>query len=200
MINYELSPDFEKFLSFIPEILSRDEIFPKGFGKLYSRCDNPERGLFDSYGRVVQDAYFINKGLFINQYINENGNECVTGFSSDSMYPFVSTIGYFTQVPSEFEVKAIEDGELLCFSRTDIERLSLGYPAFATCYQNVMLMIISKLYSMFAVRQTCKAEEFLKYLYTNHQWIVSRVPDKYIAQYMGVSDSWYCKLKKRILY
>lgn len=115
------------------------------------------------------------------------------------MYPFVSTIGYFTQVPSEFEVKAIEDGELLCFSRTDIERLSLGYPAFATCYQNVMLMIISKLYSMFAVRQTCKAEEFLKYLYTNHQWIVSRVPDKYIAQYMGVSDSWYCKLKKRIL-
>lgn len=58
---------------------------------------------------------FINKGLFINQYINENGNECVTGFSSDSMYPFVSTIGYFTQVPSEFEVKAIEDGELLCF-------------------------------------------------------------------------------------
>ena len=102
-----------------------------------------ERGLFDSYGRVVQDAYFINKGLFINQYINENGNECVTGFSSDSMYPFVSTIGYFTQVPSEFEVKAIEDGELLCFSRTDIERLTLGYPAFATCYQNVMLMIIS---------------------------------------------------------
>lgn len=166
---------------------------------MYSRCDNPERGLFDSYGRVVPRCLFINKGLFINQYINENGNECVTGFSSDSMYPFVSTIGYFTQVPSEFEVKAIEDGELLCFSRTDIERLSLGYPAFATCYQNVMLMIISKLYSMFAVRQTCKAEEFLKYLYTNHQWIVSRVPDKYIAQYMGVSDSWYCKLKKRIL-
>ena len=173
----KLSPDFEKFLSFIPEILSRDESFLKDL---------------ESCTRGVT----IRKG----DYLIENGNECVTGFSSDSMYPFVSTIGYFTQVPSEFEVKAIEDGELLCFSRTDIERLTLGYPAFATCYQNVMLMIISKLYSMFAVRQTCKAEEFLKYLYTNHQWIVSRVPDKYIAQYMGVSDSWYCKLKKRILY
>lgn len=100
--------------------------------------------------------------------------------------PFCFYNRLFYTSPSEFEVKAIEDGELLCFSRTDIERLSLGYPAFATCYQNVMLMIISKLYSMFAVRQTCKAEEFLKYLYTDPQWIVSRVPDKYIAQYMGL--------------
>ena len=171
----KLSPDFEKFLSFIPEILSRDESFLKDLESCTRGVTIRKGDYLIRTGELCQDAYFINKGLFINQYINENGNECVTGFSSDSMYPFVSTIGYFTQVPSEFEVKAIEDGEL-------------------------MLMIISKLYSMFAVRQTCKAEEFLKYLYTNHQWIVSRVPDKYIAQYMGVSDSWYCKLKKRILY
>ena len=124
----KLSPDFEKFLSFIPEILSRDESFLRDL-------ESCTRGV-----TIRKGDYLIRTGL------------------------------------------------------------SLGYPAFATCYQNVMLMIISKLYSMFAVRQTCKAEEFLKYLYTNHQWIVSRVPDKYIAQYMGVSDSWYCKLKKRILY
>ena len=29
-------------------------------------------------------------------------------------------------------------------------------------------------------------------------WIMQRVPDKYIAQYMGISNAWYCKLKKRI--
>ena len=132
----KLSPDFEKFLSFIPEILSRDESFLKDLESCTRGVTIRKGDYLIRTGELCQDAYFINKGLFINQYINENGNECVTGFSSDSMYPFVSTIGYFTQVPSEFEVKAIEDGELLCFSRTDIERLSLGYPAFATCYQN----------------------------------------------------------------
>ena len=60
-------------------------------------------------------------------------------------------------------------------------------------------MLISKLYNMFAVRQTSSSEEFLRYLYAHQQWIVNRVPDKYIAQYMGISDSWYCKLKKRLL-
>lgn len=181
----KLSPDFEKFLSFIPKILSQDESFLKDL-KSYTRGVTIRKGDYlIRTDELCLDAYFINKGLFFNQYINENGNECVTGFSSDSMYTFVSTIGYFTQVPSEFEVKAIEDGELPCFSRTDIERLSLGYLAFDACYQNVMLMIISKLYSMFAVRQTCKVEEFLKYLYTNHQWIVSQVADKHIAQIWG---------------
>ena len=195
-----LSPNFEKFLSFIPKHLSLDDSFFKDLEACTSFVIIRKGDYLICTGELCQDAYFINKGLFVNQYVNDNGNECVTGFSSDKMYPFVSTIGYFTQMPSEFEVKAIEDGELLRFSRKDIERLSRDYPAFAACYQNVMMMVISKLYSMFAVRQTSTAEDFLKYLYRNHQWIVSRVPDKYIAQYMGISDSWYCKLKKRILY
>lgn len=66
-------------------------------------------------GELCQDAYFINKGLFINLYVNENGNECVTGFAADNMFPFLSAIGYFTKQPSEFEIKALEAGELLCF-------------------------------------------------------------------------------------
>lgn len=184
----------------LPEELRNDVSFVREI-EMCTRVVSIKKGDFlIRMGELCQDAYFINKGLFINQYIHENGNECVTGFAADSMYPFVSTIGYFTQAPSEFEVKALEDGELLCFSRVDIERLSLRFPVFAACYQNVMLMIISKLYTMFAVRQTSTAEEFMRYLYQHHQWIVSRVPDKYIAQYMGVTDSWYCKLKKRILY
>ena len=60
------------------------------------------------------------KGLFLNLYINENGNECVTGFAADNMFPFLSAIGYFTKQPSEFEIKALEAGELLCFSRDHI--------------------------------------------------------------------------------
>lgn len=194
----ETDAHFARLLADIPEVLARDEVFVKELER-HTRIITVRKGDYLlRTGEMCQDAYFINKGLFINQYVSEKGNESVTGFSSDYQYPFLSAIGYFTKVPSEFEIKAIEDGELLCFSRVHIEELSLRYPLFASYYQNVMLMIISKLYSMFAIRQSCTAEEFLKYLYTHYQWIMNRVPDKYIAQYMGVSNSWYCKLKKRI--
>ena len=148
---------------------------------------------------MCQDAYFINKGLFINLYVNENGNECVTGFAADNMFPFLSAIGYFTKQPSEFEIKALEAGELLCFSRDHIESLSFRYPLFASYYQNIMLTIIYKLDVLLAVRLSSTAEEFIQFLYTNYAWMINRVPDKYIAPYMGISNAWYCKLKRKVL-
>ncbi|RHJ92542.1 Crp/Fnr family transcriptional regulator [Parabacteroides bouchesdurhonensis] len=194
----ETDTPFARLLVDIPEDLARDSAFV-GELESHAKVITVKKGdyLLRS-GELCQDAYFINKGLFINLYISEKGNETVTGFASESQYPFLSAIGYFTKAPSDFEIKAVEDGELLCFSRAHIEELSLRYPLFASYYQNVMLTIISKLYSLFAVRQSCTAEEFLKYLYNYYAWLIKRVPDKYIAQYMGVSNSWYCKLKKRI--
>lgn len=187
-----------KLLADLPEPLAGNETFV-GELKSVAHVVHVDKGEYLlRTGEICHNAYFINKGLFINLYVSEKGDECVTGFSSDDMYPFLSSIGYFTQAPSEFEIKALEPGELLRFSRAHIEDFSLRYPLFASYYQNVMLTIISKLYSMFAIRQSCTAEEFIKYLYNHYKWIMQRVPDKYIAQYMGISNAWYCKLKKRI--
>lgn len=194
----EIDAHFTGLLADIPKVLARDVVFVKEL-ESRARIITVKKGDYLlRTGELCQDAYFINKGVFINQYISDKGTESVTGFASDCQYPFLSAIGYFTKAPSDFEIKAIEEGELLCFSRNHIEELSLHFPLFASYYQNVMLTIISKLYSLFAVRQSCTAEEFLIYLYKHYMWVINRVPDKYIAQYMGISNSWYCKLKKRI--
>ena len=189
---------FYRFLEGIPEPLKRDKAFIDEL-ESHSHIVKVKKGEYLlRTGELCTDGYFINKGLFVNLYIDEKGNECVTGFAAECDIPFLSAIGYFTKEPSEFEIKAIEDGELLCFSRVHIEDLSLRYPLFASYYQNVMLTLISKLYTLFAIRQSCKAEEFIRYMYDNQKWLISRVPDKYIAQYIGITTSWYCKLKKRL--
>ncbi|MCD7978922.1 MAG: Crp/Fnr family transcriptional regulator [Tannerellaceae bacterium] len=189
---------FARLLADLPELLSHNRTFVED---LQSRCEFVVVKKGDYLlraGEVCQNAYFINKGLFINQYINEKGKECVTGFSSDDQYPFLSVLSYFIKSPSDFEIKAVEDGELICISRQNIEALSLAYPPFAAYYQNAMLVIISKLYTLFTIRQSCTAEEFMSHLYEHYAWLVNRIPDKYIACYMGISNEWYCKLKKRV--
>lgn len=191
---------FDRFSKFIPSTLLENEAFADDIAHCTIRLFIKKGDYLIRTGEICHNGYFINKGLFINQYVGDKGNVCVTGFSSDEVYPFVSVIGYFTQQPSAFEIKAIEDSELLCFSRRDLVRLSANYADFGLSFQRVMLMIIEKLYSMFAVRQTSCSEDFLRYLYEHHKWIINRVPDKYIAQYMGISNSWYCKLKKRLFY
>ncbi|MEG1543328.1 MAG: Crp/Fnr family transcriptional regulator [Tannerellaceae bacterium] len=189
---------FDRLLADIPEVLASDACFVEELQGRAKVITVKKGDYLLRTGELCLDAYFINKGVFVNLYVNEKGDESVTGFASDCQYPFLSALGYFTGAPSDFEIKAIEAGELLCFSRAHIEELSQRYPPFASYYQNVMLTIISKLYTLFAVRQSCTAEEFLRYLYTHYDWIVNRVPDKYIACFMGLTNSWYCKLKKRI--
>ena len=190
---------FAKLLADLPESLARDEVFVSELKNITTVVAVDKGDYLLRTGEICQDAYFINKGLFINLYVNENGNECVTGFAADNMFPFLSAIGYFTKQPSEFEIKALEAGELLCFSRSHIEDLSFRYPLFASYYQNVMLTIIYKLDVLLAVRLSSTAEEFIQFLYANYAWMINRVPDKYIARYMGISNAWYCKLKKKIL-
>lgn len=190
---------YVKLLVDIPEALSKDKTFVKELTGSTTLVQVKKGDYLLRAGELCQHAYFINKGLFINLFISGKGEESVTGFASDHQYPFLSVIGYFTQTPSDFEIKAIEEGELLSISRSHLEKLSLRYPLFASYYQNAMLAIIAKHYSMFAIRQSCKAEEFLNYIYSNYAWMINRIPDKYIACYMGISHEWYCKLKKRVL-
>lgn len=49
-----------------------------------------------------------------------------------------------------------------------------------------------------ALRLSLNAEEFLIFLYNQHPVYMRRIPDKYIAQFMGVSKEWLSKLKKKI--
>lgn len=189
---------FGKIYDHLDDALLDDEEFVTEFMS-YARIISVQKGDYLlRAGEVCAEGYFINKGLFLHLFINEQGNESVMGFSVDKLYPFLSSISYFTQMPSDFEILAMEDSELVCFSRSQIEALSSKYPLFATFYQRVMMMVISKIYTMYAARQSHSAEGFMRYLYNEYIWIVNRVPDKYIARFMGISNAWYCKLKKRL--
>ena len=190
---------FERLFTDLPESLSGNSSFMEEVIRCGKVVSVKKGDYLLRTGEVCQDGYFINKGLFLNLFVNANGNECVIGFAADTMYPFLSSIGYFTKQPSDFEIKAIESGELLCFSRDTLEDLSKRYPDFATYYQNIMLTIIYKRDVLLAVRLSSSAEEFIRYMYSHYAWLVNRVPDKYIARYMGISNAWYCKLKKKIL-
>ena len=128
------SPELSPFLALIPTVLSQNEAFVAELEDCVRSISIRKGELLIRAGSICQNAYFIKKGLFMNQYVNENGHECVTGFSSEEQYPFLSTTGYFTQEPTGFEVKALDRGELLSFSRADIDRLSHNYPPFATFY------------------------------------------------------------------
>lgn len=60
-------------------------------------------------GEVCSEGYFINKGLFLHLFINDQGNESVMGFSVDNFYPFLSFF-HFLLYPNAFRFRDSGNG------------------------------------------------------------------------------------------
>ena len=148
-------------------------------------------------GSVCSYGYFINKGCLLHMYLKEDGEQVVIGFSDDKNHPFVSSTSYFTRKDSEFELLAVEDCQLLSFSKKDLESLAYENRDFSVYYQYIMSQGLIKQYKFTALRLSLSSEELFTLLQNEFKSILERIPDKYIARFMGISQEWYCKIKKR---
>lgn len=100
----ETDDHLAKLLADLPESLARDEVFVSELKNITTVVAVDKGDYLLRTGEICQDAYFINKGLFINLYVKpEKGDECVTGFSSDYQYPFLSCYRLF--YPGTFRVR-----------------------------------------------------------------------------------------------
>jgi CRP-like cAMP-binding protein len=151
-------------------------------------------------GEVCQHGYFINKGSLVKTFLNPNGKEIVQGFYIDEVYAYLSEVtGYFSDTRSNFEIKAIENCELIEFSKQQLGYLVEHFPEFSIMFHKITSSSYQNLYMFSAMRLSLSSEDFLNYLYKNHPIILQRIPDKYIAQFMGISKEWFSKLKRRLL-
>lgn len=150
--------------------------------------------------QVCRHGYFLNSGSLVKTFLNQNGKEIVQGFFIDEAYTFLSeVISYFSDKGTDFQIKALENCELIEFSKSQLEFLVANYQEFAVFFHKINSTSFQNLYMLSAMRLSLNAEEFLLYLYDQHPIYMRRIPDKYIAQFMGVSKEWLSKLKKKIL-
>ena len=151
-------------------------------------------------GQVCLHGYYLNKGSLIQLFQHENGKEIVLGFYVDHVYSFLSSPrSYFNETGSTFEIKALEDCSLLAFRKEDLERMAEEFSEFRLFYHKITANALHNMYMFSAMRLSLSAEDFFIYLMKNHPAYLQRIPDKYIARFIGVSDEWLCKVKKKII-
>lgn len=153
-----------------------------------------------SAGQVCNWGYFINRGSFMHLYANADGKESIIGFAIDKVYGFCSSPeSYFTHQPSAFSIRALEDSVVIRYSRTDMDEMSAVFPEFNKFFHKIIADGFLSLYKFSTLRLSLTSKEFLSYLYKEQPIFLQRIPDKYIALFMGISKEWLCKLKTQLL-
>lgn len=139
-----------------------------------------------SIGHTCKTIYFINKGL-ARVYYFKDGLDITESFSLENNI-IARVESLFTGKPSRKGIQVLEDSEIIAINATklfqlydkfhEIERL------FRKIFESGYVEMVNRLEGM----QFHSAEERYTALLTETPGIIMRVPLKYIASYLGITQ------------
>lgn len=152
---------------------------------------------FFTEGKISREIYFVAKGCVRLFYLNE-GNDKTAFFYTEGQ--FICAGESFTYaVPAKENYQAIEDTELYILSKDNIGRLMEISPrleVIARIATENELIVCQNIIASFVTKS---AEERYIELLANNGELFHRVPQQYIASFLGVSPETLSRIKRRVL-
>lgn len=140
---------------------------------------------------------FVEKGLLRSYTIDEKGSEHILQFAMQG-YWSADLYSFLTGEPSEYNIEALEDSELLLITKPSWDILLEKVPAFERYFriliQNNLIVTQRRLMGTFSTT----AEERYQKLLEDFPDIAQRVPQHMIASYIGITRETLSRIRNQI--
>ena len=144
----------------------------------------------------ISKAFFFNLDGFIRLFYNKDGQEKTAYFFAPGT--FISAYESYTkQIPSTLNLQAIESSKVVKVGLETAQNLLHYSPKFAELARIAMESELVSYQKMVANLLTLRPEERYLQLLQDHPALFLRVPQQYIASYIGVSPETLSRIKKR---
>ena len=146
-------------------------------------------------GHVCRSICFIRQGL-LKCFYQKDQHEVCSWFMKEGDV-IISVESFFSQTSSYESIQAIEDTELYCINHEQLEYLYRTFPEFnfigRVLLQKYYTLSEQRLYSL----RMQKSQERYEYLLEHHPELVLRVPSKYLASYLGITEVTMSKVRSK---
>lgn len=147
-------------------------------------------------GEVCKYLYFITQGCLRSFYIDSKGVEHIYQIRMDNSW--ISDLkSFFSQVPSEYNIEALEDSHLLRISNEGMELLLEEIPKleryFRILFQKAYVNALTRLNATMWKTAMDRYHDMLK----EHPEIFQRVPLVHIASYLGITPESLSRIRKQ---
>lgn len=147
-------------------------------------------------GHVSKEIYFVTKGC-VRLFYNVDGNDKTAFFYTEGQF-ICAGESYTFNVPARENYQAIEETELYIFNKSNIEILMDISPKLEVLARIATENELITCQNIIASFVTKSAEErYVDLLNTNSE-LFRRVPQQYIASFLGVSPETLSRIKKRV--
>lgn len=149
------------------------------------------------YQSMNKNVYFIQKGLVRFFYVDNKGNEITLGVLPEN-HIFANNKTIIRNEPSEYHYEALEPTDVLYLDFDEFNKLSYNNENLKKCkiyfYENLLGILEDKINSFIIKTSKERYLDFVK-AYPN---LNQRVPDKYIANILGVTPVQLSRIRKQI--
>jgi CRP-like cAMP-binding protein len=148
-------------------------------------------------GEVCKYETFITDGCLIAYYQDENGLQHITDFLIEGWWAN-DLYSLFTQTPSKFYIKAIEESEVLQISKTNLELLYKQISTFERFFRLLYQHAFIAQQEQINLTLSATAEERYKLFTKKKPYAEKRFSQKDIASYLGITPQFLSVLKKKL--
>ncbi|KPE52017.1 Crp/Fnr family transcriptional regulator [Chryseobacterium indologenes] len=149
-------------------------------------------------GEVCMYEGFVLKGCFKVFRTNESADEQVLYFGIEDWW-LSDMDSFINQIPSQLNIQAIEDSEILLISKEDKERLYLELPEIERLMRLKFQMSIIALQRRIIDNLNKPSDERYQDFLRDYPQIAHRLTNIQIAAYLGVTPEFISRIRRKIV-
>jgi CRP-like cAMP-binding protein len=174
------------------------------------RCDEKKRAKFERFfvekeigarhillheGEIASTIFFVKKGC-LRMWFNKDGKDITMQFFFENQC-VASIESFVSQQPSLFSIESIEPTTFISISKQDFEILVDTYPELRYKFQEKTFQRFRNYATLFLSRIKDTPQERYNDLLKSHPEIIQRVPQHYIASYLGITPISLSRIRNR---
>lgn len=137
-------------------------------------------------GHTCKTIYFIKKGV-VRIYYFKDGVDVTESFEFENAF-VARAESLFTGTPSKKAIQAIENVEVIAIDSPKLFKLFDNYHDLESLFRKITEMAYVSMVNRLESIQFYTADERYKNLIKDHPNVLKRVPLKYIASYLGITQ------------
>ena len=158
----------------------------------------PKKHVFVRLGEVSQTVGFVLEGALRQYYISPEHDERTTYFFFEGAL-VGGYLSFVAKKPSLVAIEAMESAQILTFPYSALESLYDRYPAWERFGRKIAEYLVLGLEERLVEHLMYSPEERYERLLASHRTkILERVPQQYIASYLGITPVSLSRIRARL--
>lgn len=182
------------FANFI-SILKQDKSKWEKIKDVFNEKEIPSKTILLKEGEVAKNFFFIKKGC-LRQAFNKDGKDITFQFFFENQ-SVASIDSFLYNKPSIFSIESLEPTQILSISKESSEEILKLYPQMKDAIFEHTTQRLSNYIQLFLSRIKDSPQERYNDLLKNHPKIIKRIPQHYIASYLGITSVSLSRIRNR---